>query len=51
MKPRFADRIIITQPYVPARETNIRKTFQKERERLANPKPTAKAIPLKRRTA
>ena len=37
-RPRFASRIIITQPYVPANQTNIRKTFAAELKRLAEEK-------------
>lgn len=55
MKPRFSDRIKITHSYTPAEETDIRKTFKKERERLTGSRRRSdmdlKTIPLKRRTA
>ena len=37
-RPRFAGRIIITQPYTSALKTDIRKTFAAELKRLAEEK-------------
>ena len=57
-RPPLAHRIIITQPYTPALDTDIRKSFAAERKRLSEEKrrreaneaeAAAKTVPLQRK--